>query len=135
MNGNVRNFKGEPFVQVPMQTVKDTNLSSAHLGFLARLLSKPETWEYHPKQIAEEFDMNLRTVHRMFDALAGKGYIVRHDTRIHDMTTGRWSREVEYKIYASLKLRLEDKEVSERQIRHTDKINVSTESRKTSFGV
>jgi AraC-like DNA-binding protein len=117
-----------------MQTVKDTGLSNSQLGFLSRLLSKPDTWEYHPRQIAEEFGLSLRSVHRMFDALAGKAYIVRHDTRVHDLSTGQWSRIVEYKVYASLKLRLEDNEVSERHIRHTDNFKVLPEDRKTALG-
>jgi hypothetical protein len=133
MKGNVRNVKGEAFTAVPQSTVIDSNLSNAQLGFLTRLLSKPETWEYHPKQIAGEFDMSLRTVHNMFDLLAGKGYIVRHDTRMQD-DKGRWTRSVEYKVYASLKLRLEDDDATERKILRSVKFKDSTEDRKHAFG-
>lgn len=115
MKGNVRNVKGEPFVSVPQQTAKDPTLTNAQLGFLTRLLCKPEEWEYRPRQIAEEFELSLSTTHRLFDALAGKGYIVRHDVRTQD-SKGGWTRTCEYKVYASLKLRIEDDEVSVHKI-------------------
>jgi DNA-binding MarR family transcriptional regulator len=133
VNGNVRNIKGEPFVQVPMQTVKDSVLSNSQLGFLTRLLSKPETWEYKPSQIADQFSMSKRTVNYLFDVLAGKGYIVRHDTRMQD-DKGRWSRRVEYRVYASLKLRLEDNERTERKILRSARFPISTEDRKHALG-
>jgi hypothetical protein len=138
VRGNVKTIKGELHVEIPVPTVHDRSLTNAELGFLVRLLDKPAEWEYRPQQLAEELEQNIRTVHRMIDRLAGRGYIVRHDRRIHDERTGRWSRACEYRVYASLKLRLEDLEaggpVSERQNSRSEKILDFTESRKTSLG-
>lgn len=128
MKGKVRNVKGEPHVEVPNTTVTDRSLSNSQLGFLTRLLNKPDEWEYRPKQIAEEFEMSLRTVQCMFDLLAGKGHIVRHDKRTQD-TRGKWSRSAEYKVYASLALRLQDDEITERKILLSVNFPKSTESR------
>ncbi|MGA2478529.1 MAG: hypothetical protein ABSG63_07240 [Spirochaetia bacterium] len=110
MKGNAKTIKDE-FVAVPFQTLKDTTLNNAQLGFLTRLLSKPPEWEYRPKQIAAEFGMCPRTVYKMFEDLAAKGYIVRHDIRMQD-DKGLWSRVTEYRVYASTKHRLDDEEAS-----------------------
>jgi hypothetical protein len=60
--------------------------------------------------------MSLSSVHRLFDVLIAKGYVVRHDVRVHDLATGLWRREVTYKVYASRKLRAEENEKSERKM-------------------
>lgn len=134
MKGNVKTIKGELHVEIPVQSVHDRSLTNAELGFLVRLLDKPENWEYRPKQIAEELGFSVRTVHSMFDRLAGKGYIVRHDYRIQDPKTGLWTRECEYRVYASIKLRLQDSEDTERKILRSVTIPESTENRMHALG-
>ena len=68
--------RGSPFVMTAMGAVNDKRLGLAALGLLVVLLSKPDSWDIDPDQIAREHGIGIHQARGLLKMLAQAGYLV-----------------------------------------------------------
>jgi DNA-binding transcriptional regulator YhcF (GntR family) len=73
----VRNARRSKYVVVDKTTAEDKGLSAKAVGWLLRVLAKPEDWSVSIRQFAREYGVGLDAVRTAFAELERAGYILR----------------------------------------------------------
>jgi hypothetical protein len=92
----VRNARRSKFVVVDKLTVEDKGISDKALGWLLRVLAKPEDWSVSIRQFAREYEVGLDRVRTAFVELEGAGYLLRLRYQ-----TDRGTFDWEYRVFES----------------------------------
>ena len=92
--GNFSNFQGGCTVSInkTIQSLTDVY----ELAFYSYLLSKPQDWEIHHKDLMNHFNLGKNKVYRVLNALLEKRLIKKIETRESGMFNG-----IEYYLYLS----------------------------------
>lgn len=85
-----------PYVMLNKQSLWDPDLSLEALGLWARLISRPDNWEIHAKELATSCALNIRHIWRLLNELIDGGYC----KRIQEMPQGQKGfSQVVYEVY------------------------------------
>ncbi len=90
----IRNASRSKWVVVDKTTVEDKVLSAKALGWLCRVLAKPESWSVSIRQFAREYETGLEQVRTAFGELEAAGYVLRLRYQ-----TERGTFEWEYQVF------------------------------------
>ena len=71
--------KNNPFVMVSKEAL--CPLSLEERGFLTYLLSKPDNWDFKPREIIKELGLHRTTAYRLLRRMIELRYVVRHDIK------------------------------------------------------
>lgn len=74
--------KENPYVQISKSMLRDRNIDPFCKGVLSFMLSLPDTWELHPKHIANELNIGRDKIYSVLKKLMQAGYCRRNDIRI-----------------------------------------------------
>lgn len=94
----VQHDTDRPFLIIAKETVCDHKLSFEARGFLAYLLTKPDTWRVRPEQIADEVGKNRATVYRLLNVLIAAKYVER-STEVNRKANGQFESVSFYTVY------------------------------------
>ena len=72
----IKHTKG--YTIVDNRSIRDTRLSLSAIGLLVVLLSHPDTWDFHLKQIGETRGAGITQLTRVMNELIACGYVQRH---------------------------------------------------------
>ncbi len=79
--------KENPYVMISKSMLRDKNLSARDKGVLCFLLSLPDTWVTHPRQVAETLGMSHCQFYSVLKELISNGYATKTEIK----TKGRFS--------------------------------------------
>ena len=73
--------KEHPYVMISKEMFRDFELSIKAKGVLCYLLSLPDTWQLHPRQLSKVLGMGKNTVYDILSELLEKGYAKKKEIR------------------------------------------------------
>lgn len=94
----VKSFPRIAYASIPNALLQDRRLSFDERGMLAYLLSRPETWQISPTDLANEGGIGTQKVQKMLKHLIELGYCTRE--RIRDEQTMRFT-DILYTVFDS----------------------------------
>lgn len=83
----LKNRTQKQFVILDKASLWDKNLSLKAVGLWARLLSRPDDWDFHVKELAKSCDVSEKNIYKILKELIVNGYVKRE--RIVDPVTKR----------------------------------------------
>lgn len=73
--------KEHPYVMISKKMLRDPGLSAKSKGVLCYLLSLPDTWQAHPKQVAKSMGMGKDQIYSSLKELIKTGYATKKEIR------------------------------------------------------
>lgn len=76
-----RHDKENPYAMISRKMLRDKNLSPRSKGILCFLLSLPDNWNAHPKQVAQSMGVGKDQIYSALNELISKGYATKKETK------------------------------------------------------
>lgn len=76
-----RHDKENPYVMISKKMLRDPSISPKAKGILCYLLSLPDTWQTHPRQVASALGVGKDQVYAALNELLKEGYAIKRESK------------------------------------------------------